>query len=48
MPGLAEQAQRAGGDAVPFIRMSNVGKSYVKDRTEFIAVSDVSFDIAAG
>ena len=28
--------------------MSNVGKSYVKDGKEFIAVSDVSFDIAAG
>jgi NitT/TauT family transport system ATP-binding protein len=48
MPGLAENAQRAGGDAAPFIRMSNVGKSYVKDGMEFIAVSDVSFDIAAG
>jgi NitT/TauT family transport system ATP-binding protein len=48
MPGLAENAQRAGSDATPFIRMSNVGKSYVKDGTEFIAVSDVSFDIAAG
>jgi NitT/TauT family transport system ATP-binding protein len=47
MPGLAEKAQCAGGDA-PFIRMFNVGKSYVKDGTEFIAVSDVSFDIAAG
>jgi NitT/TauT family transport system ATP-binding protein len=48
MPGLAEQAQQAGGEAAPFIRMSNVGKSYVKDSAEFIAVSDVSFDIAAG
>ena len=48
MPGLAEQAQQAGGAGAPFIRMSNVAKSYVKDSTEFIAVSDVSFDIAAG
>jgi NitT/TauT family transport system ATP-binding protein len=48
MPGFAESARSAGGDAPPFIRMSNVAKSYVKDGTEFIAVSDVSFDIAAG
>jgi NitT/TauT family transport system ATP-binding protein len=48
MPGLAEITQQAGGDAAPFIRMSNVGKSYFKDSTEFNAVSDVSFDIAAG
>jgi NitT/TauT family transport system ATP-binding protein len=46
MLGLAEKAQ-SSGDAAPFIRLSNVGKSYVKDGTEFIAVSDVSFDIAA-
>jgi NitT/TauT family transport system ATP-binding protein len=32
----------------PFIRMTNVGKSYVKDATEFVAVSDVSFEIAQG
>ncbi len=49
MPGLAENpdlAPRAG--PVPFIRLSNVAKSYVKDGAEFAAVSDVSFDIAAG
>jgi NitT/TauT family transport system ATP-binding protein len=48
MPGSAESTRRADGDAAPFIRMSNVAKSYIKDGTEFIAVSDVSFDIAAG
>ena len=48
MPGLAETSQRVRSNAAPFIRMSNVAKSYVKDGTEFIAVSDVSFDIAAG
>ncbi len=48
MPGLAEMAEHANGDVTPFIRMSNVGKSYVKDGAEFIAVSDVSFDIASG
>src|SRR6201992_2659543 len=48
MPGLAETSQRVRDNAAPFIRMSNVAKSYVKDGTEFIAVSDVSFDIAAG
>jgi NitT/TauT family transport system ATP-binding protein len=48
MPGLAEKTKSARGDAAPFIRMSNVGKSYIKDGTEFIAVSDVSFDIASG
>jgi NitT/TauT family transport system ATP-binding protein len=48
MPGLAEMAQQARGDAMPFIRISNLGKSYVKDGAEFIAVSDVTFDLASG
>jgi hypothetical protein len=33
MPGSVEGARRAGGDAAPFIRMSNVAKSYIKDGT---------------
>jgi NitT/TauT family transport system ATP-binding protein len=46
---LAENPQIApGAEPAPFIRFSNVGKSYFKDGAEFIAVSDVSFDIAAG
>lgn len=32
----------------PFIRLSNVGKSYAKGGSELVAVSDVSFEIAAG
>ncbi len=34
--------------ASPFIRLSNVSKSYARGGTELIAVSDVSFEIAAG
>lgn len=39
--------QKAGTEPA-FIRMSNVAKSYMKDSSEFLAVSDVSFEIAAG
>jgi NitT/TauT family transport system ATP-binding protein len=47
MPALAERPIERSG-APPFIRMSKVGKTYVKDDTEFVAVSDVSFEIASG
>lgn len=35
-------------NALPFVRLKNAGKAYRKDGEEFIAVSDVSFEIAAG
>jgi NitT/TauT family transport system ATP-binding protein len=48
MHALAERPIESGDAALPFIRMSNVGKTYVRDAVEFIAVSDVSFEIASG
>lgn len=48
MRALAETGQAERGEAAPFIHVSNVAKSYTKDGAQFVAVSDVSFDIAAG
>src|SRR5258706_9220471 len=48
MRALAETGQAERGEAAPFIHLSNVAKSYTKDGAQFVAVSDVSFDIAAG
>jgi NitT/TauT family transport system ATP-binding protein len=47
MHALAERPIERGS-AKPFIRLTNVGKTYVKDATKFVAVSDVSFEIASG
>lgn len=49
-PGLLEQPKfvAPAAHSMPFVRLVNAGKAYRKDGAEFIAVSDVSFEIAAG
>src|SRR5918911_362032 len=52
MQDLAEpappQATASTDGAEPFIRLANVRKVYRKRGAEFLAVSDVTFDVAAG
>src|SRR5919197_46706 len=50
MQGLANSVRplAAPRAAEPFIRLANVKKVYRKRGQEFLAVSDVTFDVAAG
>ncbi len=49
-PGLLERPQfvAPAAHSMPFVRLSNAGKAYRKDGADFIAVSDVSFEISSG
>jgi NitT/TauT family transport system ATP-binding protein len=49
-PGLLDHPEflASTANSLPFVRLTNAAKAYRKDGAEFIAVSDVSFEIAAG